>query len=104
MSDESEYSLIESFHIDNGQLRGLSPQQCFVLGVEWQTFYDKLRVAQLAGDEEPCEGLGVASFHATVRVENLDRLSRLLRKHNRPFTTQINSCGEWVDIEVGEAP
>lgn len=32
MSDEN-YILLESFQIDDGELDGLSPQECFVLGV-----------------------------------------------------------------------
>ena len=38
----SNYGIIEPFDIDAGELDGLSPQQCFVLGVEWSTVRDAL--------------------------------------------------------------
>ena len=37
--------LIEGFDIDNGELEGLTPQECFIIGVEWcQFFFQMLRM------------------------------------------------------------
>ena len=66
-----EYTLKESFHIDNGELDGLRPQECFVLGVEWAGVY-----GHLIGD-------GKDRLNMTVHHANSQRLIGLCEKHGR---------------------
>lgn len=61
--DGDEYELVQAFDIDDGELDGLSPQQCFVLGVEY----------------ESCRQLIIAGklFTKTIHSANAERLSRI---------------------------
>lgn len=45
MSDES-FGLVDSFFIDDGELDGLSPQMCFVLGCEWHNVVSAIDSAE----------------------------------------------------------
>lgn len=65
----SQYALVQSFHIDHGELDGLRPQECFVLGVEWQGVYWQLH------DEKP--------FTRTIHHRNSKRLVELAEKMGR---------------------
>lgn len=86
MSDE--FGLAEPFDIDDGELDGLTPQQCFVLGVEWATF----RHAMQSGDE-----IGMM-----IHAENCQRIKAMTERHGRRFTAQFHDdAGEsWVSIHV----
>jgi hypothetical protein len=46
MSDD--WNLVVSFEIDNGELAGLSPEDAFVLGVEFELFHEDLTKTPLA--------------------------------------------------------
>lgn len=67
-----EWESFESFYIDGGQLDGRTPQQCFVLGVEWQ------QIATLLQNPE-------IGFEKPVHTSNIARLSKMLRKRDRVF-------------------
>ena len=62
-----EYGLIDAFGVDDGELDGLSPQECFALGVEWalvrNDVYEKRK------------------SHRTVHRANVDRLQALSERH-----------------------
>lgn len=62
----SKWNISEPFDIDDGQLDELTPQQCFVLGVEWQTV--------CAWVEEGKEG------ERLVHSSNISRLLRMARR------------------------
>lgn len=86
MSDDREYSLLEPFYIDNGELEGLSPQECFVLGVEWQMVVD------LADKPE--------GFGRPVQEANVWRISKALQLRGRKFQFKHSGCGNWVELVV----
>lgn len=65
----AEYGLVKSFDIDNGELDGISPQQCFVLGYELAqidalltsgaTFERPVHAANRSRIEKACRDAGV---------------------------------------------
>lgn len=67
----AKYKCIESFGVDGGELDGLTPAECFVLGVEWQ------KVATLAD--------GQAGFECPIHSANQDRVKAILGKRNREY-------------------
>lgn len=46
MAHEHEWKPLHSFHIDNGELDGMSAEEAFCLGVEWQMFRERLKVGE----------------------------------------------------------
>jgi len=66
----AEFGCVEPFDIDDGELDGLTPQQCFVLGYE---LADISRRAELLED----------SFGALVHSSNRERIERALQKRGR---------------------
>jgi hypothetical protein len=80
---------VEPFGIDHGQLDGLSPQECFVLGVEWEM------VRALAGAPE--------GFGRPVHAANRGRLAALLDRRGRAYrlTHMHDDPSEgWLWLEV----
>jgi len=71
----ADYTLCEPFDIDGGELDGLSLQQSFVLGVEWQMF----RAQLLSG--EP--------FKRMVHAANVGRLTALCSRHGRKCREEV---------------
>lgn len=65
-----DYCIVDSFEIDDGSLEGVSPVQCFVLGVEWYMVYLKLI------DES-----GPERFDVTVNSLNANRLIKVANKY-----------------------
>ena len=53
MADDHNYSLAEPFGIDHGELDGLTPQEVFALGVEWQLFRYQLEHPEAIENESP---------------------------------------------------
>ena len=74
----SRYSLKESFHIDDGQLDGLSIQECFVLGYEYSQVCHKMDIFAPVRD-------------MTVHRANIDRLNKAAeaRGHSPLKVTEI---------------
>lgn len=66
----ADFGIVESFNIDDGQLDGLTPQQCFVLGYE---------LADLSRQAE----LDPAGFGGPVHAINRDRIQAAMYKRNR---------------------
>lgn len=66
-----EWGNCESFGVDDGELDGLSPQQCFVLGVEWQ------QIVMLADSG--------AGFEKPIHTSNMQRLGALLEQRCRSY-------------------
>lgn len=58
----AQYGLIKSFDIDNGELDGIPPHECFVLGYE------------LA--DVDCELKGRLPINRPVHVQNLERIRK----------------------------
>lgn len=89
MSDS--FTLSESFHIDDGQLDGLTPVQCFVLGVEWQQITAKL------------DDITDRPVAFTVHAENQLRLQLACDHRKRParWTWPTNDSSEsWIFLNV----
>lgn len=92
MSDEN-YILLESFQIDDGELDGLSPQECFVLGYELSTISHK---AETVPEE----------FSLTVHSANEKRITAALLKRGRSriMTWMPNDLSEgWMTLTVLKA-
>lgn len=81
----TEYGLVEPFDIDNGQLEGLTPQKCFVLGYE---------LAQLSAEWEAGE-----SPKKPVHPENRERLQAAAEKRGRTVTFTVYH-DDWLWMET----
>ena len=79
----AEFGLVKSFHIDDGELDGLTPQECFVLG------YELAQVDQLL--KAP------PGIHQPVHVENKARIESACEKADRPYRLT------WLSGDVSEA-
>lgn len=85
----AEFGLIKSFQIDDGQLDGMTPQQCFVLGYE---------LAQV--DEQ---GKGHIGFERPVHADNHERIEKSLKDAGRMFSftwLEGDSSESWMDLRV----
>lgn len=80
---EPTWSLVEPFDIDNGELDGLSGQECFVLGVEWAIVRHLLE--------------GGGGFCKTVHAASVQRLVNLGRRSGRELEVRHGPDG-WADI------
>lgn len=77
-----DYKLIKKFHIDNGELDGVPPQQCFVLGYELATIDHLLTLP--------------AAFEKPVNAENHARVTQACQAAKRDFTLA------WMANDVSE--
>jgi hypothetical protein len=90
---ESQYDVswggFEPFGIDDDELDGLSPQQCFVLGYE---------LAQIATELE-----SGAYINKPIHPENRDRLERFAAKRNR--SVKITAFDDnWFNLKTTDTP
>lgn len=69
MSNNSDFGLIESFNIDDGELDGRNRQECFVLGYE---------LAQVSAELE-----SGAILEKPIHADNADRIRAAAKKRNR---------------------
>jgi len=86
--NEGEFELVEPFEIDDGSLRGLSPQYIFALGVEWAMFRRQL------ADGSP--------FTTLCLPENRIRFVRMAERHSRFVEDRQTGCVGWTSIWVGD--
>lgn len=84
---DGEYELVEPFDIDNGELRGVSAEKAFCLGVEFYMFRQRLV------DED--------RFHDYVCKENAKRLQRMAERHGR-FVEYHRYDDQWCKMFVGD--
>jgi hypothetical protein len=83
------FGLVKPFGIDDGELDGLSPQQCFVLGYE------------LAQIDAALEAGNVIS--KLVHAANRERISKACRDAGVPFTLEWckdDTSESWMILEV----
>lgn len=66
---EANFELFEPFDIDNGELDGLSQQECFVLGYELAQVHALLR--------------GSCGFEKTVHAANINRVKASAARRER---------------------
>lgn len=86
----SNFGLVKSFNIDDGQLDGLSPQQCFVLGYELSEI-DRLLEAD-------------APIQKTINSANRERIAKACQDACREFKLSWfeNDPSEgWMMLNVG---
>lgn len=82
----AQYTLIESFDVDDDSLDGLSRGHCFTLGVEWMRFRTRI----MAGEQ----------FTKLCHAANERRLVALAERHGR--FVESHPCSEgWASIFVG---
>lgn len=85
--DAVTYECEEPFFIDNGELEGVTPQQAFVLGVEWQMVYHQTNYR--------------SGFDRMIHAENRARVMQLLARNKRKY-----ECGKpkdgWCSLLVHE--
>lgn len=79
----SDFGLIRSFGIDDGELEGLTPQQIFVLGYE---------LAELDRLIDKCKYGFTKLFHAA----NVDRITTKLQQSGRGWEIR------WMDSDQSE--
>lgn len=88
----ASFGLIRPFDIDDGQLDGLTPQQCFVLGYELAQIDHRLTMP------DAIEG-------QLVHAENRDRIEGACVKANRPhkLTWMEGDLSEsWMTLDVAK--
>ena len=86
----AEFGLIKSFDIDNGELDGFRPEQCFVLG------YELAAIDWLL--QEHAE-----EFDRMIHVENMARVQKSLQDSNREgrLAYMHDDVSEgWVQLHV----
>lgn len=84
-----EFGLIKSFAIDDGQLDGLTPQECFVLGYELAQIDHQL-------------GTGVP-IRQPVHADNRERIASSCRDAERRFNLSWlpgDASESWLLLEV----
>jgi len=79
----SEFGLIKSFGIDNGELDGLRPKDCFVLG------YELAQIDHMLTTGKP--------IRQPVHADNRARIESSCRDAERSFTTA------WLEGDVSES-
>lgn len=81
-----EYGIADPFEIDNGELNGLTPQECFTLGAEWGSLR---RIILMSSDP----------ITALIDPKNEGRILHMLYRNGRPaIATRLNE--DWVRLEV----
>lgn len=83
----ANYELIEPFDISKGQLANVSANLAFCLGVEWQSFRERLS----SGNR----------FTDYVLAPNAKRLARMAERHGR-FVEYHDVDDQWSKIVVGD--
>jgi hypothetical protein len=85
------YGLVEPFDIDRGELDGLTPQECFTLGVEWEMFRARLESGE--------------AFVTQVHTANAQRLLAMCRRKGRAVTDHWlhEDYPDWRVLKVSEA-
>ena len=87
--DGASFGLIRPFDIDDGQLDGLSPQECFVLGYELADIDHLLK--------QP------GAIRRPVHSANRDRIKEACDKATRPYRItwmEGDVSEEWMLLEV----
>lgn len=79
------WECVESFHIDHGELQGLSQELCFVLGVEWEQIRNRLEIGGM--------------FSKLVHPENEDRIRRMVVRHGGSIEV-LWRTDDWVQVRI----
>jgi hypothetical protein len=87
--NEQQFGLIEPFDVDDGSLKGISPEYAFALGVEWCFFRQRLATGK--------------PFKMLCLPENVKRLVALAERHRRFVEDRQTTCVDWIQIWVGDS-
>lgn len=85
MTDKATYELCEPFDIDHGELEGINPRECFVLGVEWQMIAEALDT----GRRVSCP----------IHAHNVSRIRAMCERRGREHSLEP-ADDEWVHLTV----
>lgn len=81
------YELLESCHIDHGELEGISLQEIFILGVEWEMIRQQCYRGK--------------AFTRTMHKNNEVRVKKMLDSYGRDFSYVIcEGADGWVNLTV----
>lgn len=83
---DARFVMAEVCEINNNELAELDDWDCFLLGVEWGIFYERLKQAD--------------AFSVSVSPENVDRLTRLGWKKGRRVRASTSSRRGLVRLQV----
>ena len=86
--NESEFGSIEPFDIEDGSLKGVTPEYAFALGVEWQIFRHQLLLGK--------------PFKALCLPENRNRFVKMAERHRRFVEDRQTGSADWSEIWVGD--
>lgn len=82
----ADWAIVEPFDVDDESLAGLTSQECFALGVEWQMFRAKVESGR--------------QFTDLILANNAGRLTKLAERAQRFVEARPANQG-WVSITVG---
>jgi hypothetical protein len=88
MMNEAKFGLVEPFEIDDGCLKGITPEYAFALGVEWQMFREQLQTGK--------------PFKILCLPENRARFVAMAERHRRFVEDRQTACVDWSEIWVGD--
>jgi hypothetical protein len=83
-----QFALVEPFDIDDGSLKGITPEKAFSLGVEWQLFKQRLDSHK--------------AFTTFCLPENAIRIVKMVERHKRLVEDRPNAEQGWTQIYVGD--
>ena len=86
--NEGNTELMEPFDLEESSLNGVSAENAFVLGVEWQMFRQKLTSGK--------------PFTLLCLSANAGRLVKLAERHRRFVEDRPTSWCGWTEIWVGD--
>jgi hypothetical protein len=88
LTNDHAYDLCEAFDVDAGELRGLSQEECFALGVEWALFRQKLLTGR--------------PFVDLCIKHNAARLVKMAERHGRYVEDRPSTTPGWSEVWVGD--
>jgi hypothetical protein len=83
--DHSKFKLTDSFYIDDGELEGITPQEIFVLGVEWEMLRATIDFGRT---------LENYPFHPNNKM----RVEKMLQKRKAIY--EISEDGGWLFLTL----
>lgn len=89
MAEINKFELVEPFDIDDGSLKGLTPEYAFALGVEWVFFRQQLETGK--------------PFKTLCLPQNTKRLVAMAERHRRFVEDRQTASVDWTEIWVGDS-
>jgi hypothetical protein len=86
MESNANSEIVEPFNVDDS-LNGLSAEQAFALGIEWQMFRERLKTGQ--------------PFSTLCLSINASRLVKMAKSQHRPVEIRSTPWEAWSELRVG---